>query len=354
MVKKCLLFLFLSSALLLTACSGADRQNTDTSGQIYLYGEQHGSRPIYEKELELWKQYYENDQMRHLFVEMSYYSAEFLNQWMQAEDDTILLELFADWEGTASDTEDNLEFLRAIKAECPETVFHGFDVGHQYETTGQRFLAQLEDDGKSNSEEYRLALDNAEQGAYYYSTASSPINPYREMKMAENFIREYENLDREPIMGICGSAHIQESFQTENGPIDSMGFRLKERYGDMLLTEDLSGLAKDIPAVRTETLTAAGKKYEASFFGTQDLTGFFPDYVSRDFWRLENAYEDFKDLPKNGQVLPYSNYPMQIETGQVFVVDYTKTDGSVERHYYRSDGRMWNKEACTEEVTTDE
>lgn len=37
-------------------------------------------------------------------------------------------------------------------------------------------------------------------------------------------------------------------------------------------------------------------------------------------------------------VLPYNNYPMLIETGQVFIIDYTKKDGSIERMYYRSDG----------------
>ncbi len=283
-------------------------------------------------------------------MELPYYSAQYLNQWMQAENDEILLELFADWEGTASYTEDCLVFLRTIKETCPETVFHGFDVGHQYNITGQRFLSELEAAGKTDSEEYRLALDNAEQGAYYYSTASSSISPYREMKMTENFIREYERLNGEAIMGICGSAHIQESLQTEHGPMDSMGFRLKEHYGDALQTEDLSELAKDIPPIRTEPLTAAGKEYEASFFGTQDLTGFLPGYISRDFWRLENAYEDFMKFSKTGQVLPYSNYPMLVETGQVFLVDYTKTDGSAEQHYYRSDGGMWNGEACTEEL----
>ncbi|WP_425447933.1 hypothetical protein [Dethiothermospora halolimnae] len=33
---------------------------------------------------------------------------------------------------------------------------------------------------------------------------------------------------------------------------------------------------------------------------------------------------------------------MLIETGQVFVIDYTKTDCSVIRRYYRPDGDVWN------------
>ncbi|MBU5427595.1 hypothetical protein KQI41_14495 [Tissierella pigra] len=47
----------------------------------------------------------------------------------------------------------------------------------------------------------------------------------------------------------------------------------------------------------------------------------------------------------------YDDYPMLIETGQVFVIDYTKTDGSVERLYYRSDGYIWNGLPSTENFT---
>lgn len=57
----------------------------------------------------------------------------------------------------------------------------------------------------------------------------------------------------------------------------------------------------------------------------------FQDYVYREFWRLENAYDDFKDKPMAGDFLPNNNYPMLIETGQIFVIDYAKTDGSVVR-----------------------
>ena len=76
------------------------------------------------------------------------------------------------------------------------------------------------------------------------------------------------------------------------------------------------------------------------------MTG-FQDYSFREFWRLEHAYDDFKDCELTSDNLPYSNYPMRIETGQVFVIDYTKTDGSVTRLYYRSDGDQWNGSPST-------
>ena len=70
---------------------------------------------------------------------------------------------------------------------------------------------------------------------------------------------------------------------------------------------------------------------------------------------MENAYEDFKhkptgeDLGGDLNVLPYNNYVMDMETGQVFVIDYTAKDGSVTRQYYRSDGVVWEGMTSTSE-----
>ncbi len=85
--------------MLLVGCSkhSAATSNSETSshsrGQIYLYGEQHGVEQIMDKEFELWCEYYENKNLRHLFVELPYYTAEFLNVWMQSDSDDILDEL---------------------------------------------------------------------------------------------------------------------------------------------------------------------------------------------------------------------------------------------------------------------
>lgn len=96
--------------------------------KIYLYGESHGREDILTRELSLWQDCYARG-MRHLFVEMPYYTAEYMNRWMQAEDDSLLLALYADWEGTLQHNETYLRFYRGLKETCPETVFHGTDVG---------------------------------------------------------------------------------------------------------------------------------------------------------------------------------------------------------------------------------
>ncbi len=320
------------------------------SGQIYLYGEQHGVKKILDKELELWSECYDNKNMRHLFVELPYYTAEFLNIWMQSDTDDILNEVYDDWIGTASYTPSTKEYYKEIKRKCPETIFHGTDVGHQYQTTGKRFLDYLKQNNKESSEQYLLAQEAIEQGKYFYKNTA---DAYRENKMAENFIREFDKLSGESVMGIYGAAHTEfDAMDYNTQSVPCMANQLKESYNDNIHSENLSQLVKEIEPTRVDTFVINENNYEASYFGKQDLTG-FKDYSYREFWRLENAYDDFKDKPKTGDELPSDNYPMLIDIGQVFVIDYAKTDGSIARKYYISDGKLCEDMLSTQEFTAE-
>lgn len=342
--------------IVLTACSDKSKStnNLDSSpqpsGQIYLFGEQHAVDKILKKELELWCEYYDNNNMRHLFVELPYYTAEFLNIWFQSDNDEMFEAIYDDWAGTASHNPYTEEFFKKIKKECPETIFHGTDVGHQYGTTGERFLIYLEKNNLEDSEKYLLAQEAIEQGMYYYENSD---DVYRENKMVENFIREFNNLSGESVMGIYGGAHTGlDAMDFNTGSVPCMANQLKKVYGDIIYSEDLTWITKDIEPTRVDTIVVNENDYEASYYGKQDLTG-FKDFAYREYWRLENAYEDFKDCPKTGDVLPYDNYPMLIDTDQIFVIEYTKIDGSLERRYYRSDGYVWEGMPSTEEFTAE-
>lgn len=314
---------------------------------LYLYGESHGSQIIMEKEWELWNDYYHTQNMRHLFMELPFYTAEYLNLWMQAEDDAILDTVYEDWNGSALYNPDYKTFLKKIKEACPDTIFHGTDVGHQFNTTGQRYLKLLRDSGKRSSIQYQKALNNAEQGAYFYATGDFA---YREIKMSENFIQEYELLKGQPVMGIYGTAHISMNVESDDETIPFMASQLQTHFGyTSVSTEDLSFLANTAQAIRIDHITVNGREYNASYYGIQDLTG-LRNYSYREFWRLEDAYEDFKNLETTGDVLPYNNYPMQIQAGQVFIIDYVLTDGSKERQCYLSDGTIWNGRPSTVQI----
>ena len=349
------IFLFnvvLIMLLALSACSNHLAQgNIATSplqsyGQIYLYGEQHAVEKILEKELELWYEYYHKESMRHLFVELPYYTAELLNIWMKSDNDDILDDVYNDWVGTASYASCIKEFYKNIKIQCPETIFHGTDVGHQYNSTGTYFLGYLASNNLKDSEQYILAKEAIEQGKYYYSNSD---DVYRENKMVENFIREFDKLNGESVMGIYGASHTGLDDKNFSGSVPCMANQLKERYKDKIHSVDLSKLAKAIEPSKVDNININGKAYKAYYYGKSDMTSFSKEYLHREFWCLENAYEDFKDKKKTGSVLPYNNYPMLVETGQVFVIDYTRVDGSIVRMYYRSDGNKWKDMLSTEE-----
>lgn len=320
---------------------------TQASSHIYLYGEIHAEAKIMDKEFELWSDYYQNEGMRHLFVEHPYYTAEYLNLWMQADNDDILEAIYKDWEGTAAHTPHTKTFFKKIKKEFPETIFHGTDVGHQYDSTGIRFLSYLEANDLTESEQYTLTAEAIQQGRLYYSKED---DVYRENKMTENFIREFEKLDGESIMGIYGVAHTGlDGMDYHTQSVPSMANQLQEHFGDNLSSEDLSWVFRDIEPLRVDYITLRGKKYEAAYFGKQDLTG-FKDYAYREFWRLEGAYEDLKDLTLTENVLPYNNYPMLIETGQAFEIRYTKVDDSIEIEHHLSTGKVWEGMDSTQQI----
>lgn len=345
------IMLLLLLMLLMVACSedtdltDANMPSDEQNGQIHLYGEQHAVEEILEKELELWDQYYHKEGMRHLFVELSYYTGEYLNLWMESDNDDILESLFNDWQGTASWSIYVKNFYKEIKDNYPETIFHGTDIGHQYNTTGIRFLRYLEKNNLKDTQMYLLTQEAIEQGRQFYRNNDYG---YRENKMTENFIREFNKLNGDSVMGIYGGAHTGfDSMAYGADTVPSMAKQLKKHYGDSIHSEDLTMLVRDIEPLRIDKISVNDKEYDASYFG-KDLTS-FRDIVYREYWRLENAYEDFKDRDKTGDVLPYDNYPMLIEIGQIFAVDIGKTDGSIKRSYYRSDGYIWNGVPSTEE-----
>lgn len=342
----------------LTACSkkatpdNTTPENTTVNSgkQIYLYGEAHAEEAVMEKELELWNDYYHNDGMRHMFIEISYCGGEFLNIWMKSDNDDVLDDLYNDWTGTLAQTPAVKNYYKQIKRDCPETIFHGIDVGHQWNTTEKRFLEHLEQNGLENTEQYTLAQKSAEQGKHYRETRD---DVYRENAMTENFIREFDPLVEERIMGIFGGAHADlDGLEYTTHTVPCMANQLKEHYGDIIYSEDISWIRPKIKPSRVDTIEINGKSYEASYFVQQTWQG-NNDYTNLQYWRLENAYDDFKDNSKTEEWIPYGSYPMSIETGQVFVLDCTKPDGSVIRKYHRSDGNKMEGVPITEGFTVE-
>ncbi len=206
------------------------------NGHISLYGEAHAVQIILDKELGLWSEAYASG-ARHLFIEMPFYTAEYLNIWMHENNDTILTAIYEDWYGTVSYNPIILNFYRKIKANCPETVFHGTDVGHQYWSTGERYIKYLEDNNLASSEEYSLAKEAIQQGMNYYKDQNAV---YRENTMVSNFCREVNTLSNTDIVGFYGSAHTGLNSANYTGQVPSMASQLNYIYDFIIHSEDLT------------------------------------------------------------------------------------------------------------------
>jgi hypothetical protein len=313
-----------------------------SNGQIHLYGELHSLEHMRVKHFELWSYYYTVHGMRHLILEAPFFTAEFLNIWMSEDNDDIFDSIFQDIRGTAADTVFDREFFRSVKRELPETVFHGVDVGHQYDTTGARFLQHLRESNLENSELYRLAEENIEQGRKFHEIRDSNPNR-RTVVMADNFIRAFDSLGNENVMGQFGLFHVNTPKSPMN-PITThnMIAVLNERYGENVHTTDLvEYFARQLTGI-PDVVVIGGTKYDAAFFGKQDMSAWNLEYVMREFWLLtdDNIYDVFKNYPTTGDVLPFNNFPMWVEAGQVVVIRYTRSDDTYYTEYLRSDGTV--------------
>lgn len=315
-----------------------DSDNINNTGMIYLYGEIHGKEVILNKEFELWKQYYDEAGMRHLFIEASYPKAQLLNLWMIEEKNVLLDDLIT----TDYNPEAIKEFYRRIKEECPETIFHGFDIGKGFTSHGINYRNYLKENGLVDSEMYEQNEAAIQQEKYYRNTKD---DLYREEMIVENLIREFDQLKDKDIMGIIGSTHIKlETFIRESQTIESMGMQLTRIYEDRLqivnLENELLKALIDEP-LKIDQMEVAGKLYTAEYFGKNEYTN-SNVIIAYEFWQLVDAYEDFKNAEMTGELITALNYPMKIEENQVYVVIALLKDNTTMRYYALSDGEIQN------------
>jgi len=321
-----------------------------STGRIFMFGERHGNQTTMRRQLEIWGEFYHNNGMRHLFVELPYFAAEFLNIWMQAEDDTILLELFEDWRGTSLHVPYTLDFYRTIKADFPETIFHGTDVGHAADSTGQRFLRHLRDNGLTDGEQYRITNENIAQFRHFDSVGDHTLRS--SVYKPQNFTREFDRLGNQDIMAIHGAGHVHFGYFDGRVGMPTLAYALQQRYGDNIEIFDMTRYALVAEPQQIDIITINNTDFSAPFFGRRYINFTTADgrlILWREFWRLEEAYPHFADSPLTGNVLPFTNFPFVAEVGQVFVVDYGYSDGTTERQYLRASGEYWQNMPVAQE-----
>ena len=338
---KNILSIILIAVLLLMGCSPMGVLEVNSSklqAGIYLCAELHSEQNCLDKELQRWGKFYEKG-ARHLFIEDSYSGAQLLNIWMHEDNDDILKQIWEDTKGTQGCSQVSYDFYKTIKRDYPETIFHGTDIGHQYATTGARYVKKLEEEGKEDTEEYRITVENNESGKKFYDLGNYETIEsanYREQKMVEYFIREYEALSGEFIMGIYGWGHLElNSTHCCDGTDQQMVIQLKEKYGDLVQVEGM--MWRD--PISTEKMIVNGKEYDATYFGETDISNWEWRYVKYRVWRLEDSYEDLKDCTPDYSIGFWDvyYYPLKVDKDEIYVIDFVDKDGNIDRYYYKSD-----------------
>lgn len=338
---KWLLSLLLAVVMLLSACAtqgGTATKEEKLKPGIYLCAELHSEQNCLDKELQRWGEFYAKG-ARHLFMEDTYAFIAYINEWMHTDSDDILNEVFEDLKGTQMASPLMKDFFQKIKSNYPETIFHSTDLGHQYATTGARYVKKLEEEGREDTEEYRRAVENNESGKEFYDLGNYNTlegSNYRESKLVEYFIKEYEALSGEFIMGIYGWGHLEiESTHCYCGSDPQMVNQLIDKYGDLVQVE---GMTWRDP-IRTEKMTVKGKEYDATYYGETDTSDWEWKHVEYRVWRLENAYEDLKDCIPDYSFgfLDVCYYPLKVEKDEIYVIDFVDKDGNIDRYYYKSD-----------------
>ena len=160
---------------------------------------------------------------------------------MKSGEDAILQQWYDDMEGERAHVEPILDFFRAVRENCPETVFHGTDIGLRYETSGSRYLNYLEEMGQAGSEQYRLAQACIDQGKTYEEKKDAV---WREEALTQNFIREYDASGSEKVVGIYGDAHCDPRRKAGKNEKGCMARQLQDAYGDVISYEAIESMVK--------------------------------------------------------------------------------------------------------------
>lgn len=332
---------------------------TKDKGQIFIYGETHGDQGILEEEFDIRHNYYKSYGFRHLLIEFSVVTAEKLNAYLRSDTDEIWNTMFMNFiESKAScATIHFYYFIKKIKENCPETIFHGIDVaeGHGNDINNiVNYLNSLIKKGELNKDLFEKAKNNFIDAIFYNENRGTKDGEsYREEKMAENVLNEFNSLKNYNVMGIFGSAHTDKNgsnFFFKNSP--NMGNMLDKNIGYNLYSESLDSFANgdrtkpDKDFIENELgykdpSSIDLNSYEYIYLGKKDMTNFSDLYKERTFYLVENAYEDFKNIPLTGEVLPFDNYPVEIELNNVYAIDYLTYDNEIVRKYYRSDPNQY-------------
>lgn len=333
------------------------RTPTKEEGQVFLFGEVHGDEGEYKEELRIWDYYYNEYGFRDLIVEYSYFFSEILNAYMRIPGDDILNSLFLFLSERTSSiyTVPFYNYVKTLKEKYPETRFHGVNVNEGNKGNAEAFVQIWLQNGLTTEDAYEDFIINLNQNTYHSRLKGREKEAYREEMMAANILKEMSKIGNKSVVGFFGSVHCDIG-GSDNiySDIPNMATNLYKNIGNNLYSENIRRFANgntrepykgEIPLPTFDYTSLfkgindfniiISRNYNYIYKGETKIS--YKDYVVRKFYLVENAYNDLKYYAKTGEVLPYNNFPFEVELNQVYAVDFITKDNRIDRKYYRSD-----------------
>ena len=316
------------------------RTPTKDHGQVFLYGEAHNDKGIKEEESRTRDYYYNELGYRDMLIEFHPIFANHFNYYVKYGDDNYIHNLFNKITDFAPmKTYSNLNFYKLIKKKYPETFFHGVDIASLYYDSNP-IIKTYSDLGLITDLDYVYDCNKYSQ-FYYKNYMTEEGEIFREAKLAENILRIKSYLGNKNLVGFFGDAHISKdggNFYFPHKP--NMGNFLNRNLGFNYYAESLlpfkdgvnDYIVQELPIVHFDF-----SEYEMTYLGLQDISGWSDKYVLRKFYRIEKAYNKCLVFPLTGEVLPYNNYPIEVNEKEVFMIDYYDKKGNKTTRFYRSD-----------------
>ena len=119
-----------------------------------------------------------------------------------------------------------------------------------------------------------------------------------------------------------------------------------------MISENLyETILKSAEPIGESSVIIKEKEIKAYYYGSEDISAYFPEYEKREFWLLENVYDILSEYALNGNMLPQGDWPMLLKKDTSYMIVYFLKDGTQKTEYHICDGTEFNKELCTYEVT---
>lgn len=319
---------------------------TKEKGQFFLFGETHDDYYILQEELKRWDIYYNEYDMRDFYIERNSIFASQLNMYVSGKNDKILDDLFQRGGLGSTGPDFNYEFYKTFKEKYPETRFHGIDstsggiLDDNYEFYVDHLIANNEIEPSvrdvaiedlKNSAEYRVLRTQGKEG------------DFRETKMTQRFIENFENSGRANCAGSFGIDHILK-YRIFSNNTPSMGNRLYHLYGENIYSESLENTIYGPSKVIDLKI---GSKYYQVFDHYDRKLSKYSGLGDYDTWHPyvivypEDTY-DFINCSRTGEKIDRTRIALSIDyEHQTYIIDFKK-DGKITRKYYQANNSIEN------------